>query len=118
MLSLDTSAVFSRFTQLALLRLLTNKAVMGELTHTLGEAWAVYDRWLDDPRIQFHSEPDGMDSMFRDATLPFHTRTAPNWVSDCYILAFPRQSNAVLVTFDKALLRLARESGCSTLTPV
>jgi len=38
-------------------------------------------------------------------------------VSDCYNLTYARQCNAMLVTFDKGL-RLARESGCSALTPV
>jgi len=49
--------IFSRYTQLGLLCLLTNKAVMGDQTLTLGEAWAVYDEWLADPRVEFCSEP-------------------------------------------------------------
>ena len=38
--------IFSRYTQLGLLRLLTNPAVMGRSDLALKEAWQVYDRWL------------------------------------------------------------------------
>lgn len=41
----DRKLIFSRYTQLGLLRLLTSAAVMGDATLTLRKAWAVYDRW-------------------------------------------------------------------------
>lgn len=50
----DARLVFSRFTQLGLLHLLTNSAVMGSRPLTLRQAWKVYDRWLEDPRIEFY----------------------------------------------------------------
>jgi hypothetical protein len=53
----DITLIFSRQTQLGLLRLLTNRPAMGEYTLTLGKAWAVYDRWLDDPRVELYPEP-------------------------------------------------------------
>ncbi len=34
--------IFSRYTQIGLLRLLTNQAVMGDQTLSLGQAWEVY----------------------------------------------------------------------------
>src|SRR5580704_467245 len=57
--------IFSRYTQLGLLRLLTNPAAMGDQTLTVQRAWGVYERWLRDPRVQFHSEPRHLDSAFR-----------------------------------------------------
>lgn len=53
--------IFSRYTQLGLLRLLTNRSVMGEQTLTLREAWGVYDNWLEDSRVEFYPEPGGVE---------------------------------------------------------
>ncbi len=50
-LSGDAQIIFTRFTQLGLLRLLTNQSVMGAETKTLQQAWKIYDFWVDDPRI-------------------------------------------------------------------
>ena len=64
----DSTLVFSGFTQLGLLRLLTNTAVMSDEALTLGEAWAVYDRWLQDPRVESYPEPRNVGAEFRLAT--------------------------------------------------
>ena len=109
--------LFSRYTQVGLLRLLTNSAVMGEYTLTVRDAWAMYDRWLNDPRIQFRPEPQRLDSAFREATEPFANQRAPKWIGDCYLLAFARSSEATLVTFDKALLSLARKQDYAAIIP-
>ena len=90
---------------------------MGEQTLTLRKAWAVYDRWLNDPRVEFYPEPRGLDTGFREATAPFAGKAASKWVGDCYLLAYAKQSNATLVTFDKALFDLARTRGCSAVIP-
>jgi predicted nucleic acid-binding protein len=75
----DDRLIFSRYTQLGLLRLLTNNAVMGEQTLTLRKAWAVYDSWLADPRVEFHPEPRQAEAAFRLATEPFAAKTASKW---------------------------------------
>jgi predicted nucleic acid-binding protein len=67
----ETRLIFCRYTQIGLLRLLTNQVVMGEQTLTLRKAWSVYDRWLADPRVEFYPEPRGVDAEFREATEPF-----------------------------------------------
>ena len=113
----DTTLLFSRYTQLGLLRLLTNTAVMGDYAHTVQNGWAMYDRWLNDPRVQFHAEPPHVDAAFRQATAPFATQRASKWIGDCYLLAFARQSGATLVAFDKALLRLARTHHYASIIP-
>src|ERR1035441_1987424 len=58
--------IFSWYTQLGLLRLLTNPAVMEDHTLTLRKAWGVYDRWLKDPRVVFYPEPRNLEKAFRE----------------------------------------------------
>ena len=117
LLSGEVRLIFSRYTQVGLLRLLTSRSVMGEQTLTLREAWSVYDRWLTDPRVEFYPEPRGLDTRFREATTALSGVQASKWIGDCYLLAFASQSNATLVTFDKSLLRLARKEGYSAILP-
>ncbi len=113
----DCALLFSRYTQLGLLRLLSSTAVMGDYAHTVQNGWTVYDRWLDDPRVQFHPEPRHLDGTFRQATQAFATERASKWIGYCYLLAFAREAGATLVTFDKALLGLARKENCSAIIP-
>jgi toxin-antitoxin system PIN domain toxin len=109
--------IFSRYTQVGLLRLLTNQAAMDEQTLTLRKAWDVYDRWLNDPRVEFYPEPRGLEAGFREATAPFARKAASKWVGDCYLLAYAKHSHAALVTFDKALYDLADKEGYSAVIP-
>lgn len=109
--------IFSRYTQLGLLRLVTNQSVMGDQALTLRKAWAVYDRWLEDPRVALYPEPRGLDEAFREATSPFAAKPASKLVGDCYLLAWAVQSGAALVTFDRALSDLARKQGHAAVIP-
>lgn len=96
----ESRLCFCRFTQLSLLRLLTTPAVMGPEVMTQSEAWQVYDRWLDDPRIAFLDEPTGLEHAFRS-----HSRRrspSPKEWADSYLLAFAATSGLRLVTFDQA----------------
>ena len=113
----DTRLIFARYTQIGLLRLLTNQSVMGEQTLTLRKAWSVYDRWLQDPRVQFYPEPRALDAALRKATEPFGGKPASKWVGDCYLLAYAAESQAVLATFDLALNAQARKQGHSAVIP-
>src|SRR5207302_11094401 len=103
--------IYSRYAQVGLLQLVSNAPVMGEQALTLRQAWGVYDAWLSDPRIAFQPEPRGIDNEFRTATARFTGQRASKMVGDCFLLAFAKQSDATLVTFDKALLDLARKEG-------
>jgi toxin-antitoxin system PIN domain toxin len=109
--------IFSWYTQLGLLRLLTNPAVMEEHTLTLGKAWGVYDRWLKDPRVTFYPEPRNLEKVFREVTAPFAGTAASKWVGDCYLLAWAVQSDAALVTFDRGLYELARKKDWTAVIP-
>lgn len=114
----DSTLIFSRFTHLGLLRLLTNTAAMGNETLTLRRAWTVYDRWLQDPRVEFYPEPRNVGSAFRDATEPFAAKAATKWVGDCWLLAFAEAAQARLVTFDRALHSFARKQGNRAMIPL
>lgn len=90
---------------------------MGDRTVTLRHAWDVYDRWLEDPRVEFHAEPRAFDVGFREATRPFGGQAAAKAVGDCYLLAFAKHSDATLVTFDRTLYGLAARQGCAAVIP-
>ena len=109
--------LFCRYTQLGLLRLLTNNSVMGDYAHTIQDGWKVYDRWLSDTRLQFHPEPRTIDAAFRQATAQFASQRASKWIGDCYLLAFAKEAIATLVTFDRALAAQARKDHVRALIP-
>ena len=113
----ETRLIFCRYTQIGLLRLLTNQAVMGEQTLTLHKAWSVYDRWLADPRVDFYPEPRDADAEFRRVTGPFGGRPASQWIGDGWLLASSNALQSTLVTFDKALYQHARKQGYSVVMP-
>ena len=96
----DVRFCFCRFTQLGLLRLLTAEAVMGDEVMHQREAWAVYDRWLEDERVSFLEEPPGLERRFR--TLSRLKQAAPKTWADAYLTAFAETSQLTLVTFDRA----------------
>jgi predicted nucleic acid-binding protein len=113
----DTELLFSRYTQLGLLRLLTSDAVMGDETLNLRAAWSVFDRWSADPRVELYPDPRNIDAEFRKATLPFASKPASKWVGDCWVLASAAGNLATLVTFDKALFDFARKHGQAAIIP-
>lgn len=113
----EARLIFCRYTQMGLLRLVTNPKVMGTQSLTLGQAWNVYDRWMNDPRVEFHPEPPRLDKSFRGMTAALGGRQASKWVGDCYLLAYANESNAPLITFDKALAEFAHKHGYSATIP-
>jgi predicted nucleic acid-binding protein len=90
---------------------------MGDYAHSVQSGWTVYERWIEDPRVELRSEPRDIDSAFRQTTAHFATQPASKWIGDCYLLAFASQSGATRVTFDKALLRLARTRHYAAIIP-
>jgi len=113
----ESRLIFSRFTQIGLLRLMTNSAAMNERVLTVREAWNVYHGWLKDPRVEFYPEPRTIDAEFREALEPFAGKTASKWVGGCWLLAFAAGAGAKLVTFDKALFDFGRKWGQAVVTP-
>lgn len=106
-----TRVLFCRITQLGLLRLLTNTAVMGGSVLTVEAAFAVFDHWSEDPRVEFLPEPPGLDPVLRRAAAKFGRKHATKAVMDAYLAAFAEAAPATLVTFDKALAQMGRRRG-------
>jgi len=102
----DVSLVFCRFTQLGLLRLLTTEAVMGDEVMTQPQAWAAYDRWHQDLRVEFVEEPAEIDGRFRALTRLRQPATK-DW-ADSYLAAFATVGQLTLVTFDRGLRAKAK----------
>jgi toxin-antitoxin system PIN domain toxin len=100
-------AGFCRFTQLAFLRLLTHPAIMRDEVKTQQEAWKAYDQLASDARVSFYSEtePERVAAAWRALTAG--SRFAHQQRPDAYVAAFAIASGLTLVTFDKALGKLA-----------
>ena len=92
---------FCRFTQLTVLRLLTNEKIMGSDAKTMYQAWTVWDQLSADPRIKFLPEPEGFDSEFRRRSRL--SSRSPKFWADAYLLAFASLLGLKVVTFDRAL---------------
>lgn len=107
----DSRFLFCRFTQVGLLRLLTTSAVMGKDVCTIGEAWKVYDRWLEDSRVGIRQEASELDAAFRAATRPVSRQSSPKALGDCYLLAVSQVAKATLVTFDRGLASACQKAG-------
>jgi toxin-antitoxin system PIN domain toxin len=89
----------NRITQMGVMRLLTNRAVMAGDAMTGAAAWRVVDELLEHENIRFAREPDGLEKAWRDLTPP--AVTGPNFWTDAYLAAFARTTGFTLVTFDR-----------------
>jgi toxin-antitoxin system PIN domain toxin len=107
--------LFSRYSQLGLLRLLTNAQVMGRSVATVSAAFAVYDEFLADPRISLTPDPETLDPLMRALSKPFAHQTATKLIGDLYLIAFAAAAGATLVTFDKAMASAARKRRSAVL---
>jgi toxin-antitoxin system PIN domain toxin len=97
----DTIACFCRFTQLGLLRLLTNRSAMGLDVLTQAQAWVAFDALLANPANRMMDEPRGIDPLFRQHTDRDEASTK-QW-ADGYLAAFADAAGIRLVTLDRAL---------------
>ena len=103
----NDTAGFCRLTQIGFLRLLTHPQVMGDEVRTQAQAWKAYDELTSDPRIIFHAELelDRVDAEFK--AMSTSDRSSPQQWPDAYLAAFAHAEGLVLVTFDRALSKLA-----------
>jgi toxin-antitoxin system PIN domain toxin len=101
--SLSANAVlgFCRFTQLGLLRLLTNPAAMHDDVLTQAQAWKAFDTLLQFSTVKMLEEPRGLETIFRKRSDREEVSTK-QW-ADAYLAAFAEAASLTLVTFDKAL---------------
>jgi uncharacterized protein len=98
---MDSRSVFTRFTEISVLRLLTTAAAMDGKPLRMDEAWEAYDRLYDDDRVVFMPEPPGVETHFREYTSG--RLASPKFWADAWLLAFARAAGGTLVTFDRAL---------------
>jgi uncharacterized protein len=88
-----------RVIQLALLRLLCNRSIMAAGALTAAEAWNSVVELLQDERVKFYAEPQGLDSLLPG--MLGRLVPAPNLITDAYLAAFAMASNLRLTTFDR-----------------
>src|SRR3981081_4369835 len=78
--------LFSRVTQMGLLRLLTNRKVVGANVLNAPDAWRVCASSCDDDRVQYAEDPSHLENGWREAAL--HSGIGPNFWTDAYLAAF------------------------------
>lgn len=90
---------FCRLTQLGLLRLLTNRRVMGPQRKTVQEAWTIYQRLRAARPVVFAPEPEATETLLaRQCALG---ESSTKFWTDSYLAAFARAGDLGLVTFDR-----------------
>jgi len=90
-----------RVTQMRLLRLLSNPAIMREDAVTRSDAWRVIDQLWSDDRVLWAEEPDHLEAVFR-AISARSDNSHKLWTDD-YLAAFAQACGASLATLDTKL---------------
>jgi hypothetical protein len=90
---------FCRFTQMGLLRLLSNPAIMGDDAIDRSHAWRAYDQLWADERVLWADEPVELDAVWR-AISARDDKSHKLWTDD-YLAAFAQASDATLITLDR-----------------
>lgn len=98
----EEGAAFCRVTQMGFLRLLTNRATMGEDVVNPLEAWGRYRQLRRDWRVAFAAEPAGVEPAWVD----FMKSGSPgrSW-TDAYLAAFATGHGYTLASFDRGFRR-------------
>jgi toxin-antitoxin system PIN domain toxin len=89
-----------RFVQLALIRLLGNRTVMGDHAVSAATAWRLLEELLQDERLDFLTEPELLDSVL--PTLFRFPVPTGKLIGDAYLAAFSIAGSRRLVTLDAA----------------
>jgi uncharacterized protein len=93
--------LFCRVTQMSLLRLLSNRAIMGDDAVDRSQAWRVFDELWADERVLWADEPAELDAVWR--AISARTDRAHKLWTDDYLAAFAQTSGATLATLDSKL---------------
>jgi uncharacterized protein len=98
---------FNRITMLGLVRLLSQKAVMGAAVLSAARAYEVYEYFASLPEVGFMHEPStfgpGLQQMLASGNVTSAT------VTDAYLACFANATQLRLVTFDKDFERIAKD---------
>jgi toxin-antitoxin system PIN domain toxin len=89
---------FCRVTQMGLLRLLSNPAIMGGDAIDRSQAWRTYDQLSADERVLWADEPAQLDAVWR--TISARADKSHKLWTDDYLAAFAQASDATLITLD------------------
>jgi predicted nucleic acid-binding protein len=81
---------------------------MGDEVMSQPQAWAAYDQWLQDPRVDLVDEPAEIETHFRAFTRLRQPATK-DW-ADSYLAAFATAGQLALVTFDRGLRAKAKST--------
>jgi toxin-antitoxin system PIN domain toxin len=98
----ERQAVFCRVSQMGLLRLLTQPAVMNRGVMSPGQAWKTYQALRQDSRVAFAGEPIGLESTWM--RLMNESGSGHAW-TDAYLAAFALGHQYTLVSFDRGFQR-------------
>jgi uncharacterized protein len=93
--------IFCRVTQMGLLRLLSNPAIMGADAIDRSQAWRTFDQLRADERVLWADEPAELDAVWR-AISARDDKSHELWTDD-YLAAFAQASDATLVTLDRQM---------------
>ncbi len=90
-----------RVTQMSLLRLLSNPAVLGQDVVSRGGAWRVIDQFRADDRVLWAEEPAHLEAAWR--AISARDESSHKLWTDDYLAAFAQAANATLATLDRKL---------------
>jgi len=93
--------LFCRVTQMGLLRLLSNPAIMGDDAVDRSQAWRTFDQLCADELVLWADEPAELDAVWR-AISARNDKSHKLWTDD-YLAAFAQASDATLVTLDRKM---------------
>ena len=91
-----------RVTQMSLLRLISNPAIMAEDAVSRSEAWRIMDQVWSDNRVLWADEPDQLEAVFRVISA-WNDKSHKLWTDD-YLAAFAQASGASLATLDTRMV--------------
>lgn len=97
------SLVLCRVTQMSLLRLLSNPAVLGADVVSRGAAWGVIDALQADKRVTWADEPGHIEPLWR--TMSARDDNSHKLWTDDYLAAFAQAGHLTLATLDGALVK-------------
>lgn len=92
-----------RVTQMGVLRLLSNPAVLGQDAVSRAQAWRIIDQLRADDRIRWTGEPVQLEQAWR-AISARDDNSHKLWTDD-YLAAFAQTAGVTLVTLDKGFER-------------
>jgi toxin-antitoxin system PIN domain toxin len=92
-------ALLCRFVQLALVRLLGNRTIMGKYAVSASAAWDLIVELIEDERVEFAAESPLVDGVF--PKLLRYAAPTNKLVGDAYLAAFSIAGQMRLTTVDK-----------------